>query len=263
MTYSANDTMTAPACRTLRVQEVTGPQNHPFYRMRLDSPGWSWRPGQFLMLRAEKWGIDPLCARPFSIADQDEDSLHIYWQAVGRMTRTMTELRPGDELTVWGPLGNGFEHRHDIPTLLLAGGMGIVPFIGLIRRQQQVQNLELIFGHRYDLDSYPYAEIADKVLTWSLQDTCQADLEKLGRALQVKIEGYSPDGRILACGPAPFLRMVQEIVLDKRARAQLSLETHMACGIGACLGCAATTRDGRTLKVCQDGPVFEAENIVI
>jgi len=247
----------------MRVQELVSLDGSEFYWLRLSPPNWVWTPGQFIMLRPQAWTADPFLPRPMSIADLNEHALSLFWQVVGKGTRKMTQLRPGDRIRLWGPLGRGFNYDPDMPTLLLAGGMGIVPFIGMIRHHPRPENLELIFGHRYDLDSYPYAEIADKVLTWSLQDTCQADLEKLGRALQVKIEGYSPDGRILACGPAPFLRMVQEIVLDKRARAQLSLETHMACGIGACLGCAATTRDGRTLQVCQDGPVFEAENIVV
>jgi dihydroorotate dehydrogenase electron transfer subunit len=175
----------------------------------------------------------------------------------------MTDLEPGDAVTVWGPLGRGFDLCEDTPTLMLAGGMGLVPFIGLIRRQKKVQNLELIFGHRYGLECYPYAEIAERVLTWSLQDTCQADLDKLVRAMSIKIEGYSKDGRILACGPRPFLRVVQEQALKTGARVQLSLETHMACGIGACLGCAIPGQDGGMLQVCRDGPVFEAGEIVL
>jgi dihydroorotate dehydrogenase electron transfer subunit len=141
--------------------------------------------------------------------------------------------------------------------------MGIVPFVGLIRSHPKPGNLELLFGHRHELKNYPYQEIADLILVWNLQDKTAKDLKKLHKALQVKIEGYSRDGSILACGPGPFLQLVQELALEHKAPCQLSMETTMVCGVGACLGCVVNTMDGSLKQACVHGPVFGADELVL
>jgi dihydroorotate dehydrogenase electron transfer subunit len=250
-------------CQTLQVQNVSSLQENTIFHLQLCSPQWSWKPGQFAMLRPDNWGLDPFMARPFSIADQSPSILDFFWQVVGRGTRRMTDLTPGQEVTVWGPLGNGFAYDPDVPTLLLAGGMGLVPMYGLVNNHPKPGNLELIFGHRQRLQAYPYASLARKILSWDVLDQNETDLQKLERAVRVKIKGYSQDGQILACGPKPFLRMVQHISNQVGAKAQLSLETQMACGIGACLGCVVRRSDGQYAQVCTQGPVFWSEDILL
>ena len=252
-----------PSCQNVAVLRATSPDQDLFHHLVLEAPQWQWRPGQFLMLRPQTWTLDPLSGRPFSIAHVDREGLHIHYQVVGKATRQMTALKPGDPVTVWGPLGRGFAYDQETPTLLLAGGMGIIPFLGLIRSHPKPGNLELLFGHRHDLKNYPYQEIAETILVWNLQDRTAKDLKKLHKALQVKIEGYSRDGTILACGPVPFLRIVQDLALQNTARCQLSMETTMVCGVGACLGCAVTTQDADQKQACVHGPVFEAEEVVL
>jgi dihydroorotate dehydrogenase electron transfer subunit len=249
-------------CRTLRVLGVSvSAEDSRFFHLRLSTPEWSWTPGQFLMLRPVKWSFDPFGPRPFTIADQDEEALHIFVQIVGTGTGMLSRLCPGDEVLAWGPLGRGFTVEPEVPTLLLAGGMGIAPFIGLIRHHPSPENVEILFGHRYELGCYPFEELSRIVLSWSIQDETEEDLESLKRAVKVKVDGYAGDGRIFACGPLPFLRMVQEICSRCRGRCQLSLETPMTCGIGACLGCAVKSAKGGYLQACIYGPVFEAADI--
>ena len=256
-------TESQPSCHTLAVLAHSSAEYDSFYHLVLESPGWAWTPGQFVMLRAQNWTCDPFSPRPFSIADLDTHALHLRYQVVGKATRQMAALQPKDKVTVWGPLGSGFSYDHDVPTLLLAGGMGIVPFVGLVHAHPRTQNLELLFGHRNELHNYPYQEIAEKILVWNLQDRTPKDLNKLNKALQVKIEGYSRDGMILACGPLPFLRVVQELAVHNKARCQISLETTMVCGVGACLGCIIKTKSGEQRQACMHGPVFSADELVL
>ncbi|MDZ7760848.1 MAG: dihydroorotate dehydrogenase electron transfer subunit [Desulfovermiculus sp.] len=252
-----------PSCHTLSVMRTSSPDQNLFHHMVVEPPKWQWVPGQFVMLRPQTWTLDPLSARPFSIADLNDEGLHIHYQVVGKATKQMTSLKTGDKVTVWGPLGQGFGYDFETPTLLLAGGMGIVPFVGLVHSHPKPGNLELLFGHRHGLKNYPYQEIADVILVWNLQDKTTKDLKKLHKALQVKIEGYSRDGKILACGPSPFLQLVQELAVQNKAKCQLSMETTMVCGVGACLGCAVKTKDGSLKQACVDGPVFVAEELVL
>ncbi|MFW6326481.1 MAG: dihydroorotate dehydrogenase electron transfer subunit [Desulfovermiculus sp.] len=252
-----------PSCQTLSVIRTSSPDQNLFHHLVLEPPDWQWTPGQFLMLRPQTWTLDPLSARPFSIANLDEEGLHIHYQVVGKATRQMTALKARDPVTVWGPLGKGFAYEHETPTLLLAGGMGIIPFVGLIRSHPRPGNLELLFGHRHDLKNYPYPEVAETILVWNLQDRTAKDLKKLNKALQVKIEGYSRDGKILACGPIPFLRVVQDLALQHKAKCQLSMETTMVCGVGACLGCAVILADKSQKQACIHGPVFWANELIL
>ncbi|HMB31602.1 MAG TPA: dihydroorotate dehydrogenase electron transfer subunit [Desulfohalobiaceae bacterium] len=251
------------SCQSLEVVQVSTLKAEAVYHLQLNSPRWSWRPGQFAMIRPEGWGVDPFTARPFSIADQDHFCLDFFWQVVGKGTLKLTELVQGQRVIVWGPLGNGFAYDPDTPTLLLAGGMGIIPFYGLINNHPRPENLELIFGHRQGLQAYPYNYLAQKVLAWDVLDRNEMDLQNLERALRVKIQGYSKDGQILACGPYPFLRKIQNLSKEFGAKTQISVETYMACGIGACLGCVVVKSDGDYTQACLHGPVFNSEDIIL
>ena len=252
-----------PACTTLKVLTLTSSKDSRFHTLKLSPPGWSWTPGQFVMIRPAHWDHDPLGGRPLSIGDLDDQALHLYFQVVGKGTSLLARLKPGDEVLVWGPLGRGFDINPNLPTMLLAGGMGIVPFVGLARHHQRPENIEILFGHQYDVRSYPFQGIEKRILAWNIQDRTEKDLEKMKRALEIKIKGYSPDGAILACGPRPFLEKIQAEAARYGARAQLSLETFMACGMGACLGCSILTTSGEYRQACQDGPVFWSSDIVL
>lgn len=246
---------------SLEVLQLDQLANSSFFHLQLQSPHWDWRPGQFVMLRPESWTYDPFISRPFSIANQDQKVLHIYWQVVGKGTQKLTQLKKGDHVIVWGPLGIGFKQYTESPTLLLAGGMGIVPFVGLVLNHPRPENVEMIFGHRHALENYPFDLLSEKILAWNVQDKTNEDLKKLEKAIRVKIRGYSEDGYILACGPLPFLKMVQNISLCYKAKTQISLETYMACGVGACMGCVVLNKQNEYVQTCTQGPVFWVEDV--
>ncbi|MCR4666995.1 MAG: dihydroorotate dehydrogenase electron transfer subunit [Desulfovibrio sp.] len=242
-----------------------------FYALRLSAPNWpAWQPGQFVMVRPHSFGYEIPWARPLGICHMTTQHLICFFQVLGRGTKRLSQLRPGEQVAVWGPLGNGFAIEKDRPTLLLAGGMGIVPFVGYVHRHPQPWNVSMVFGHRAAVDCYPVDSINERIPLDSLRETVPGDLDNLIFTLQERIHDCADqDGLVLACGPRPFLRTVHRFAISFGARAQLSLENQMACGVGACLGCVTKTSDKWAdkrhkdgfVQVCTKGPVFWADQI--
>ncbi len=254
-------------CRDLKVLRVTplgGGEGAPaLFELLLSHPGWDFRPGQFVMVRPPEWGLELVWGRPLSIADVREDGLRLLVQAVGRGTRRLAELRPGQSVTVWGPLGNSFALEPDAPTLLLAGGIGIAPFVGYARRHPKPENVALLFGHRLPAECYPLDEFSGLGKAEAVRERNAEELARFVERLGQTVRGYAHGGLVLACGPEPFLRTVRKLALSLKARAQLSLENRMACGVGACLGCVARNGQGKLVQTCTHGPVFWAEDVFL
>lgn len=272
-----DDIMTKEQCTVLKVLDnvpfgqVAG--EHLFFALRLERPDWTdWLPGQFVMVRPSGWALDMLWARPFSICRVSPRDLVLFFQAVGRGTRRMATLKSGDEVLVWGPLGNGFAVEPETPTLMLAGGIGIAPFVGYTHHHPKPWNLHMEFGHRMPLNCYPFESINEKIMGDAHHETSREDLAAFIERMDKRIAEYAAqDGLVLACGPTPFLTTVQRLALQHGARCQLSLETRMACGVGACLGCVTKVSDdmhatgvaaGRA-QVCEHGPVFWAHQVTL
>jgi 2-polyprenylphenol hydroxylase and related flavodoxin oxidoreductases len=252
-------------CREVKVQSVRflGAWDVPsdFVELTIENPGWEgYSPGQFAMLRPKQWGLELPWGRPFSISRLTPESLTIFFQVVGRGTLRLSRLNPGDEIIVWGPLGNGFSAPPETPTLLLAGGMGIAPFHGYIENHPTPEFLRLFFAHRVSLSFYPYMEMAEKVRAEELQENSPDDLPGIiSRIKELMDENHG--GIALACGPTPFMRTIQQHALEHNLRAELSLEKSMACGVGACLGCVCKSNEGKNVQVCARGPVFKADAV--
>lgn len=234
-------------------------------------PLWTgWKPGQFAMLRPAGWALEMPWARPLSICDVTDDALRFFFQVAGRGTSRMADLRPGDSIHLWGPLGTGFAVKADTPTLLLAGGIGLAPFIGYARAHAQPEQLRLMFAHRPASSCYPLERITAGVHAEDYPENSLADREHFLTAVSEGIKDMAArSGLVLACGPTPFLRYVREQALACGARAQLSLENRMGCGVGACLGCVVTPTaanpaagpDLLPVRTCVNGPVFWADQV--
>lgn len=274
-----------PVCRdvsVLSLERRSSPDaGEALFTLRLRAPGWKeWHPGQFVMIRPHSASRpDILWARPFSISRADDEELAVVFQVAGRGTGDLLRLERGETVTVWGPLGNAFAVSPGGPTLLLAGGIGIAPFVGYIEKHPAPETLRLEFGHRLHLDCYPFADCIAQCAGKALdarnhQETCPADLTRFIAALEDAIrETASRNGLVLACGPMPFLKSVQRFALQYEVQAQLSLETRMACGVGACLGCVvkSTAPGGESaaeapaafsyVQTCTVGPVFRADQL--
>ena len=151
----------------------------------------------------------------------------------------MAELRPGDKVRVWGPLGNSFAMEPDTPTLLLAGGMGIVPFVGFVKEHPRPWNVSMLFGHREPAGCYPVDSINEYIELDMRHERTPGDLNSFVASVRERMSEYAGhNGLVLACGPLPFLRTVQKFAADLGVRTQLSLENRMGCGValGKCAG---------------------------
>ena len=251
---------------------LTGGESR-FFALRLEKPDWkTWFPGQFVMIRPVGWALDMPWGRPFSICRVSSRELVVFFQAVGRGTERMTGLKRGDKVHVWGPLGNYFAMEKGAPTLLLAGGIGIAPFVGYAESHPSPSRLTLLFGHRMPEDCYPVESLGERIELEAHHETCPEDLSWFLEHVRSRMADYAAhNGLVLACGPLPFLRAVRGYALECGARTQLSLENRMACGIGACLGCVTTTTEkwpvpakaGQPVQTCTHGPVFWADQIVL
>jgi NAD(P)H-flavin reductase len=188
-------------------------------------------PGQFFMLEAP----GRVLPRPMSVCLAPPGELAFLIDAVGPGTRALCALEPGDELHVLGPLGNGFELDVDRP-LLVGGGIGVAPLPFL---SQRLGAPPAILGFRSEW----HAEAA------ALLPQAEVCIEP------AYVTELLPDERrdVLACGPEPMLTALRALVPD----AQLAWEAPMACGYGACYGCAVVV-DGELKRLCVEGPVLRA-----
>ncbi len=226
--------------------------------LTLSPPPWQPKPGQFVMLRPHQFGHELTWGRPLSIYRCDTNGLRVVFQVIGRGTQRLAALRPGDTVAAWGPLGRGFQTKASGPYLLLAGGIGLAAFGLFATADHRLPESELLFGHRLPLEAYPlYAEIASAIPCEAKRQTSPADIEDFAQELSRRIQALGPKGMVLCCGPTPMLRAVARLCLEHGVPGQVSLENRMGCGVGACLGCVATTATGERVPSCVHGPVFD------
>lgn len=226
------------------------------------------RPGQFVHVRVS--GLDAVSLRrPFSVFGAADGVLKIMYKAVGRGTEVMTRLRPGDEVQVIGPLGNGFPLEPKGFPVLVAGGYGVAPLCFLAGRLPR-RGVVLVGGR--GADDILACEAFER-LGWAFRVATQDGT--LGRQGLVtvlldeelaRLKAAGETAELYACGPDGMLRAVGGRAVEAGCRGWLSLDKHMVCGVGACLACVQNLRreDGSTWigRVCHDGPIFEAREIV-
>ncbi len=230
------------------------------------APEWSeCKAGQFVMIRPSTWNNEILCARPFSIARLSERGLILFFQTAGRGTEQLSLLKPNDKVVIWGPLGNSFEVEKNTETLLIAGGIGIVPFLGYATNHPQKSKLSMLFSHRAPSECYPLDSLTNLIEVEEIHEKNQKMLDEfLEKVKESMISIGRQNGLVLACGPMPLLEYIHKISIEHNVRTQISLENKMACGVGACLGCVAKTSDkwpdkskaGLPIQTCTKGPVF-------
>ena len=219
-------------------------------------------PGQFIQIRVSL-GMDPLLRRPISIHRVGAGTLELLCEIVGKATMILSEARPGDELDLIGPLGNGFGLGCAKAPVLVAGGMGVAPLAFLAEKLSKLKPLVLIGARskKQVLCVDEFRKFGCKVMT----ATDDGSLGLKGRVTQLLenvLKGASgPRVNIYACGPRPMLKELSRLSVKYNVPAEISLEEHMSCGIGACLGCVVGTKSGFK-RVCKEGPVFDAGEVI-
>ncbi len=222
-------------------------------------------PGQFVLIRISDT-FDPLLRRPFSIMNTLPDSkFEIIYRIVGRGTQYLSQIPVGTYLDCLGPLGNGFTLPHrNTRVFLIGGGVGTPPLFFLAKRitDSHIRNQTVFIGSRTkDELLLVQAFSALGIPTHVATDDGSSGFH--GTVIDAFLSALEQDNSgspmaIYACGPKPMLDRVVLIAEARRIPTQISMENHMACGVGACLGCSVKTLRG-VLSVCKDGPVFPAD----
>ena len=229
------------------------------------------KPGQFVML-GFTGQTDPLLRRPFSIhnitfVNGSLSTFELLYKVVGKITAKLALQKPGDIVEILGPLGSGFLIPREAEQIyVVAGGIGVAPMVFLVsdlrRKSFNLSNSKAFIGGRTKDDLLcvnDLAQLGISVLT-TTDDGTAGDQCLVTHPLEKAVGRLRPD-LIVACGPMEMLECVIGISEKYRVPCQISLETMMACGMGACLGCAVPSRvdQDRYLHACIDGPVFDAD----
>lgn len=220
-------------------------------------------PGQFVMLRVRN-SLAPLLRRPFSICCTRQEDILILYRVVGVGTRMMTGLREGEEVSVLGPLGRGFNMpgpKHDI--ILVSGGIGIAPLFAMAQALGD-RKFSFLAGFQTAAEILLPEQIGQPsfLIDWTTDDGSRGRAGFVTELLKDCLDRQGEEGEgpwISACGPKAMLAQIAELVKGKDLHCEVSLEAHMACGLGACQGCAVAAAPGGDrpfYHVCQDGPVF-------
>lgn len=257
-------------------------------RLRIRAPQFadSVVPGQFFMLRIAGCN-DPLIGRAFALYDLsgsgDDKTLEVVYLVKGKLTTALDRLGPGDEVAIWGPLGNGFDTQTTEHLIMVAGGIGQTPFLTLAKEalgQASYGNADLprasgyagrvtlCYGARTQdylagLDDFSAAGVSLRIAT---EDGSRGRQGRVTDELeQILAESEGQEKRIVCCGPEPMMAAVAEVAKQHGVSCQVSLETPMACGIGICFTCVAkvgTEADWDFKRTCVEGPVFDSREII-
>jgi dihydroorotate dehydrogenase electron transfer subunit len=224
-------------------------------------------PGQFVMVQIAP-GKDPLLRRPFSIHQtSSEGDLQILFKVVGRGTELLARCREGEHLSILGPLGKGFVLGEPGNACLVGGGMGIAPMLFLASRFRQQPGAgelpKVILGARNRDELAPLLADFQNLGLEVLAATDDGSLGHHGLVTDVLKElNPGPNFTVYTCGPRPMMAAIHHLCLKENISCQVSVETIMACGMGACLGCAVPLKAGGYAHACSDGPVFEAGELL-
>lgn len=263
--------------------------------LTVEVPGWAGAAaGQFALLQAE-----PSCRflpRALSVAGEKGNSISFLVDPVGDGTRELCRLRPGDRVSVLGPLGRGFDLGEilggpgspgpdlveSVPgrssrLVLVAGGVGVAPFPLFLSRVGEYgataalpPDVIALAGFRDASQACAVAPLEGAVAGYAesgracrlVVSTEDGSLGRPGKVTDLLREELRPDDRVAVCGPTGMSEAVWQVCsLVEGIRVWLSLEAGMACGVGSCHGCVITLSDGSFARVCHEGPVFPGEMI--
>lgn len=250
MKYDSQD------CKLVYAERLT-PKIYDF-RLKNKELAEITKPGQFVQIYVPGKTL----RRPISVCDVNDDTIRIVFEVRGEGTEILSNMKTGETINIIAPLGKGFNISPEKKTIFIGGGIGVPPM--LYSAKQCGKNAIVINGFR-DSDAViltdDFKQTAGKVIV----TTDDGSFGVHGFVTQPLSDEIDSAELICACGPLPMLKNIANIAREHNVACQVSLEQRMACGVGACLGCAVAVNreDGtQTYKhVCKDGPVFNAEEV--
>lgn len=234
-------------------------------------------PGQFVHIECAPFGlVDPLLRRPLSVheADSAAGRISILYELRGRGTEVLSRKTVGDEVDILGPLGRGFPSppSPDDPVVFVAGGIGVAPLYFLARHvagKVGSREMTLLIGARSEclltcIDKF--RDLGCHVHT-ATDDGSQGFQGFVTELFQEHMSRIQERRRpvVYASGPMPMLSALSKLTAQHSLTCWVSTEAKMACGVGACLGCAIKVRDGdswKYVRCCKEGPVFDANEVI-
>jgi dihydroorotate dehydrogenase electron transfer subunit len=261
-----------------RLCEVTRNVASGGYRIfsALDPAGLEPSAGQFYMLAAESgWGGEggrPYLARAFSVAEAEPQAggvrLDFLVQPVGPGTARLATLEQGERLWIHGPLGRPFAPPAEVSeaaagAILVGGGIGVAP-LAIWRRRLQRAGVpaRVLLGFRDEANSGGLDLFDCSEIRLASEDGHTGHRGYVTDLLAVLLEGDDAgSAAVYACGPPAMLEAVRTMCAERGVACELALEAPMACGFGACFGCAIPQPDGGYLRLCVDGPVVRGDEI--
>lgn len=221
------------------------------------------KPGQFIHIRVNDDSM--ILRRPISIAgtDKEKGTVEILYRVVGGGTKRLSQAVKGDGIDSLGPLGTCFsmEGEHIVG---IGGGMGMAPILFMAREARPGQ-MTVVIGGRNEKEVF-WKDLFPQTLKNIFVTTDDGSFGIRGFSVSVLPELFKKEmvSRLCACGPSVMMRTAVQMAHEAGVPAEVSLERRMACGVGVCLGCVCDRADGAGhFKVCKDGPVFDASEVIL
>ena len=206
-----------------------------------------------------------LLRRPIAVCKVDGTQVTYCYQIKGEGTKKLATMGVGTRLNVLMPLGNGFfVEENEKKVALVGGGVGVFPLVSVVREYGASKDISAYIGYR-NKDAVCGVEEFEKAKKFVGVTDDGSYGEKMN-AVQAFAADLKKDNRpdvVLACGPTPMLRALKALVDEENLPCYVSLEERMGCGIGACLVCVCDLTNGKKARVCKDGPVFNANEVVL
>jgi dihydroorotate dehydrogenase electron transfer subunit len=232
------------------------------WRLRFPVDWATYDPGQFVMLSIP--GTVTFLRRPFGIAHLKGGLAEICYKVVGKGTRALSQAPVGTAINVLGPCGRGYALPVKSETaVLVAGGYGIAPLCGLAHHlRQDKRTVRLYYGGKRKGDLFCLDELRQMGVDLRLttEDGSIGEKGLVTGLLERELSSIEKPA-LFACGPKGLVEAVAGLGLASNLPTQVSMDTYMACGLGVCLGCVCQNAEGEYVRVCREGPVFEAREL--
>ena len=237
---------------SLKIDKII--ENNPTFRTYVFKHNLSAKPGQFVMVWLPE--VDEI---PISIGWQEDNEFHLGIAKVGDCTEALfKDVKEGDRLGIRGPFGNPFDLKDYKKIILVGGGTGTPPMLSLAQKAKEkgIETTVVLGARAKELLLYEKEfKDLDCDLHVATDDGSKGCKGYCTNIVEEKLKSHKIDC-IYTCGPELMMYKIAEMARESKVNCQVSLERFMKCGFGICGQCCI---DGTGLRVCKDGPVFDAK----